>query len=132
MSETNNVDTTVTKEEINIDELFGAGADNVTLPEDTKPKMMDPIRPEVDMTFDQPVEKEDWMDEEGFVPPESVTKDTKEGIKVKGDSIIDAIDVDPEVSVTVIEFNSNNKSVMEVSLGSENLSAGSLSFLVYP
>ena len=96
MSETNSVDTTVTKEEINIDDLFGPSGDNVTLPEETKPKMMDPIRPAVDMTFDQPVEKEDWMDEEGFVPPESVTKDTEEGIKAKGDDIIDAIDVDPE------------------------------------
>ena len=96
MSETNSVDTTVTKEEINIDELFGPSGDNVTLPEETKPKMMDPIRPAVDMTFDQPVEKEDWMDEEGFVPPESITKDTEEGIKAKGDDIIDSIDGDPE------------------------------------
>ena len=94
MSETNNVDTTVTKEEINIDELFGA--DNVTLPEDTKPKMMDPIRPAVDMTFDQPLEEEDLIDEEGAVSPESITKDTAEDIKAKGDNIIDAIDVDPE------------------------------------
>ena len=96
MSETNNVDTTVTKEEINIDELFGPSGDNVTLPEETKPKMMDPIRPAVDMTFDQPVEKEDWMDEEGFVPPESITKDTEEGIKAKGEDIIGSIDGDPE------------------------------------
>ena len=93
MSETNNVDTTVTKEEINIDELFGA--DNVTLPEDTKPKMMDPIRPAVDMTFDQPLEKEDLIDEEAVLP-ESITTDTAEDIKAKGDDIIDAIDVDPE------------------------------------
>ena len=42
MSETNSVDTTVTKEEINIDELFGPSGDNVTLPEDTKPNMMAP------------------------------------------------------------------------------------------
>ncbi len=96
MSETNSVDTTVTKEEINIDELFGPSGDNVTLPEETKPKMMDPIRPAVDMTFDQPVEKEDWMDEEGFVPPESITKDTEEGIKAKGEDIIGSIDGDPE------------------------------------
>ena len=94
MSETNNVNTIVTKEEINIDELFGAN--NITLPEDTKPKMMDPIRPAVDMTFDQPLEKEYLIDEEGAVSPESRTRDTVAGIKAKGDDIIDAIDVDPE------------------------------------
>ena len=96
MSETNNVDTTVTKEEVNIDEIFGPGADNVTLPEDNKPNMLDPIRPKVDMTFDEPVKKEEWMDDEGLAVPETVTKDTEAGIKVKGEDIIDAINADQD------------------------------------
>ena len=96
MSETNSVDTTVTKEEINIDELFGPSGDNVTLPEDTKPNMMDPIRPPVDMTFDQPVEKEEVSEEEDSTLPDAETKHTDEEIKTKGDDIIASIDGEDE------------------------------------
>ena len=66
MSETSNVETAVTTEEIDIDEIFGVGVDNITLPEEKKPHIMDPVNPAPDMTFDEPVEKEDWMDEEGY------------------------------------------------------------------
>jgi len=99
MIEDNNiVETKVETLDIDIDEVFGtAGADNVTLPEDTKPNIMDPVNPDPDMTFADPVKKEEWMEEEDLVVPETVTRKTDEGIKQEGDEIIsDIIDEDED------------------------------------
>lgn len=92
MSETSNVETAVTTEEIDIDEIFGVGIDNITLPEEKKPHIMDPVNPAPDMTFDQPVEKENLLDEEDSSEP--AIEKTKEGIKAEGTDIIDDIAAD--------------------------------------
>jgi len=94
MSEENKtVETKVTTENINIEDVFpmGPDADSVTLPEEAKPNIMDPINPKPDMSFTEPVEKEDWMDKEDVVTPEEVTKKTKEGIKAEGAEILSDI-----------------------------------------
>jgi len=94
MSEENKtVETKVTTENINLDDVFpmGPDADSVTLPEDKKPNIMDPINPKPDMTFTEPVEKQDWMDEEDVVTPDAVTKKTAEGIKEEGNEILSDI-----------------------------------------
>jgi len=99
MIEDNNiVETKVETLDIDIDEVFGtAGAVYVTLPEDTKPNIMDPVNPDPDMTFADPVKKEEWMEEEDLVVPETVTRKTDEGIKQEGDEIIsDIIDEDED------------------------------------
>ena len=57
---------------------------------------MDPIRPPVDMTFDQPVKKEDVSEEEDFTLPDAETKHTNEEIKIKGEDIIASIDGEDE------------------------------------
>jgi hypothetical protein len=94
MSEENKtVETKVTTENINIEDVFpmGPDADSVTLPEEAKPNIMDPINPKPDMSFTEPVEKEDWMDEEDVVAPEEVTKKTEEGVKAEGAEILSDI-----------------------------------------
>ena len=87
------METKVTTENINIEDVFpmGPDADSVTLPEEAKPNIMDPINPKPDMSFTEPVEKEDWMDKEDVVTPEEVTKKTKEGIKAEGAEILSDI-----------------------------------------
>ena len=100
MSDTNNMEeTTVTKEEINIDEVFGgADAGNVTLPEGetAKPSILDRVTPEADFTFTETTEKEDWMDEEDVVIPDAVTKKTEAGVKAEGDDILDDMSLEGE------------------------------------
>ncbi len=84
---------TIEKVEFNTDEFFEVpGAENVTLAEEKKPNIMDPINPEVDMTFTEPIEKEDFMEEDDLVVPETVTKKTDAGIKAEGSEIIDDLD----------------------------------------
>ena len=65
MSDNNMEETTVEKVDIDIDEVFGAGADNITLAEEEpkKPSMFDRPNPEADFSFTEKVEKEEWMDE---------------------------------------------------------------------
>jgi len=95
---TNNVETTVEKVNIDIDEVFGAGVDNVTLPEEeSKPGILDRVNPEPDFTFTEEVKKEDWMDDEDVVAPERITKKTEAGIKAEGEEIIDDLGDDSEL-----------------------------------
>jgi len=91
-------ETTVEKVDIDIDEVFGASADNITLAEEEpkKPNMFQRPNPEADFSFTEKVEKEDWMDEEDVVTPEVVTKKTKAGIKAEGDEILDDISNEEE------------------------------------
>ena len=108
MSEENKtVETKVTTENINIEDVFpmGPDADSVTLPEEAKPNIMDPINPKPDMSFTEPVEKEDWMEKEDVVAPEEVTKKTEEGIKAEGAEILSDIadDTDDDDSEGVDE-----------------------------
>ena len=104
MSEEKNMETTVTTENIDIDEVFGAGADSVVLPEEEtkKPNILDRVDPEPDFTFTEPTKKEEWMDEEDVVIPEETVKKTEAGIKKEGGEILDDIsdeneDVEEEV-----------------------------------
>ena len=101
MSDKNMEETTVEKVDIDIDEVFGASADNVTLAEEEpkKPNMFERPNPEADFSFTEKVEKEDWMDEEDVVPPEVVTKKTEAGIKAEGDEILDDISNEEEEDV---------------------------------
>jgi len=94
-------ETTVEKVDIDIDEVFGASADNVTLAEEEpkKPNMFERPNPEADFSFTEKVEKEDWMDEEDVVTPEVVTKKTEAGIKAEGDEILDDISNEEEEEV---------------------------------
>jgi hypothetical protein len=98
MSDKNMEETTVEKVDIDIDEVFGASADNVTLAEEEpkKPNMFERPNPEADFSFTEKVEKEDWMDEEDVVTPEVVTKKTEAGIKAEGDEILDDISNEEE------------------------------------
>ena len=86
-----NVETEVKVEDIDIDQVFGVSDSVMTPEENTKPNIMDPINPKVDMTFTEPVEKEDWMDDEDVVAPETVTKKTEEGLKAEGGEILEDI-----------------------------------------
>lgn len=101
MSDKNMEETTVEKVDIDIDEVFGASADNVTLAEEEpkKPNMFERPNPEADFSFTEKVEKEDWMDEEDVVTPEVVTKKTEAGIKAEGDEILDDISNEEEEEV---------------------------------
>ncbi len=98
MSDTKNMEqTTIESVNIDIDEVFGAGVDNVTLPEETKkPNILDRTEPETDFTFTEPVEKEDWMDEEDVVTPETTVKKTPAGIKKEGGDILEDMSIDDE------------------------------------
>ena len=92
MSEQNNtVETKVETVDIDIDEVFGAGADNVTLPEEeSKPNIFSNPEKEVDMSFtEKPVEREDWMDEEDL-DTEGMTekKLSDEAVQKVGDDIL--------------------------------------------
>ena len=92
MSEQNNtVETKVETVDIDIDEVFGAGADNVTLPEEeSKPNIFSNPEKEVDMSFtEEPVEREDWMDEED-VNVEGMTekKLSDDAVQKVGDNIL--------------------------------------------
>ena len=113
MSEENKtVETKVTTEDIKIEDVFpmGPDADSVTLPEDTKPNIMDPVNPKPDMTFTEPVENEEWMDKEDVVAPETITKKTDEGIKAEGSEILSEIADDNEEDVdTVSEEKSETR-----------------------
>ena len=101
MSEENNtVETKVETVDIDIDEVFGAGADNVTLPEEeSKPNIFSNPEKEVDMSFtEQPVEREDWMDEDD-VDTEGMTekKLSDEAVQKVGDDILtDLVDEEEE------------------------------------
>ena len=101
MSEQNNtVETKVETVDIDIDEVFGAGADNVTLPEEeSKPNIFSNPEKEVDMSFtEQPVEREDWMDEDD-VDTEGMTekKLSDEAVQKVGDDILtDLVDEEEE------------------------------------
>jgi hypothetical protein len=100
----NKVDTTVETVDINIDEVFGAGVDNVMTPEEEeKPHILDRPNPEADFTFTEKVEREDWMDEEGVVTPEKVTKKTEAGIKKEGDEILTDMTSEEELEEGVEE-----------------------------
>ena len=92
MSEENNtVETKVETVDIDIDEVFGAGADNVTLPEEeSKPNIFSNPEKEVDMSFtEQPVERKDWMEEDD-VDTEGMTekKLSDEAVQKVGDDIL--------------------------------------------
>jgi hypothetical protein len=93
-----NMETTVEKVDIDIDEVFGAGADNITLAEEKpkKPSMFERPNPEADFSFTEKVEKEDWMDEEDVVAPETITRKTEAGIKAEGGGILEDISNDAE------------------------------------
>lgn len=98
MSDKNMEETTVEKVDIDIDAVFGAGADNITLAEEEpkKPSMFERPNPEADFSFTEKVEKEDWMDEEDVVAPETITKKTEAGIKAEGGEILEDISNDAE------------------------------------
>lgn len=100
-------ETTVEKVDIDIDEVFGASADNITLAEEEpkKPSMFQRPSPEADFSFTEKVEKEDWMDEEDVVFPETVTRKTQAGIKAEGNDILDDIsdDSDSDEEETKVE-----------------------------
>lgn len=92
MSEQNNtVETKVETVDIDIDEVFGAGADNVTLPEEeSKPNIFSNPEKEVDMSFtEEPAEREDWMDEDD-VDVEGMTENklSDEAVQKVGDDIL--------------------------------------------
>ena len=91
---------TIEKVEFNTDEFFEVpGAENVTLAEEKKPNIMDPINPEVDMTFTEPIEKEEFMEDDDLVVPETVTKKTDAGIKAEGSEIIDDLDSEDDGAI---------------------------------
>jgi len=98
MSDKNMEETTVEIVDIDIDEVFGAGADNITLAEEKpkKPSMFERPNPEADFSFTEKVEKEDWMDEEDVVAPETITRKTEAGIKAEGGEILEDISNDAE------------------------------------
>ena len=99
MSQTENVETTVEKVEIDIDEVFGVGVDNVTLPENKKPSIMDPINPDPDMSFTEPIKEESSEKEDGVVTEnttENVTEKNEEVIEQEGGEILDDILDDPD------------------------------------
>ena len=98
MSNKNMEETTVEIVDIDIDEVFGAGADNITLAEEKpkKPSMFERPNPEADFSFTEKVEKEDWMDEEDVVAPETITRKTEAGIKAEGGEILEDISNDAE------------------------------------
>ena len=92
MSEQNNtVETKVETVDIDIDEVFGAGADNVTLPEEeSKPNIFSNPEKEVDMSFtEEPAKREDWMDEDD-VDVEGMTENklSDEAVQKVGDDIL--------------------------------------------
>lgn len=97
MSETNNMEeTTVTKEEINIDEVFGgADAGSVTLPEEEtkKPNIFDRTTPPADFTFTEPVNEQESADEETVA--EETTEKIEE-IKATGEDILDNMSLDDD------------------------------------
>ena len=104
MSETNNMEeTTVTKEEINIDEVFGgADAGSVTLPEEEtkKPNIFDRTSSPADFSFTQPVNKEESVDEEESKDEEETVAEkpteNTDTIKAEGGDILDNMSLDQE------------------------------------
>ena len=104
-----NVETEVKVEDINLDEVFGVSDSVITPEENTKPNMMDPIKPKVDMTFTEPVEKEDWMDDEDVVAPDTVTKKTEEGVKAEGGEILEDLAIDEEETEEETEVKSETR-----------------------
>ena len=103
MSETNNMEeTTVTKEEINIDEVFGgADAGSVTLPEEEtkKPSIFDRTTPAADFSFTEPANTESVNTEESEDGGETVTAETTESpeaIKATGEDILDNMSLDQD------------------------------------
>ena len=104
-----NVETEVKVEDINLDEVFGVSDSVITPEENTKPNIMDPIKPKVDMTFTEPVEKEDWMEEEDVVVPDTVTKKTEEGVKAEGGEILEDLAIDEEETEEETEVKSETR-----------------------
>jgi hypothetical protein len=95
MSDIKNMDTTVENVDIDIDEIFGAGVDNITLPEEgtKKPNILDRGTPEADFSFTESKENVETTEEtveEPIVKNEEVIKE--EGSDILADFSLDADD----------------------------------------
>ena len=108
MSDIKNMDTTVENVDIDIDEVFGVGVDNITLPEEEtkKPNILDRGTPEADFSFteseNKTVNEEDVL-EETPTSEETVVKD-KTVIKEEGSNILDEFSLeDDNIDETVEE-----------------------------
>jgi hypothetical protein len=90
MSDTKNMEqTTVDKVEIDIDEMFGADADSVVLPEETKPNILNRSQPEIDLSFTESTEKDSKITaEDETISEETEAVKTEAGIKKEGDEIL--------------------------------------------
>src|SRR5210317_428453 len=99
MSDKNMEETTVEKVDINIDEVFGASADNITLAEEEskKPNMFSRPGTEADFSFTEETE----VAEEGaeVEANETNVETTDAEIKAEGNDILDDISIDTEEEV---------------------------------
>jgi hypothetical protein len=92
MSDKNMEETTVEKVDIDIDEVFGASADNITLAEEEpkKPNMFSRPGSEADFSFEESEADED------DVEVEANTETSNAEIKAQGNDILDDISIDTE------------------------------------
>lgn len=100
MSDKNMEETTVEKVDIDIDEVFGASADNITLAEEEpkKPNMFSRPGSEADFSFTQAKEESeaDEDDVEVEANTEANTETSNAEIKAQGNDILDDISIDTE------------------------------------
>jgi basic membrane lipoprotein Med (substrate-binding protein (PBP1-ABC) superfamily) len=101
MSDKNMEETTVEKVDIDIDEVFGASADNITLAEEEpkKPNMFSRPGSEADFSFTKAKEEseaEESEADEDDVEVEANTETSNAEIKAQGNDILDDISIDTE------------------------------------
>jgi hypothetical protein len=99
MSDKNMEETTVEKVDIDIDEVFGASADNITLAEEEpkKPNMFSRPGSEADFSFTKAKEEseaEESEADEDDVEVEANTETSNAEIKAQGNDILDDISID--------------------------------------
>lgn len=102
MSDKNMEETTVEKVDIDIDEVFGVSADNVTLAEEEpkKPNMFSRPGTEADFSFTQDEEETEVAEEGAEVEANETNVETTDAqIKAEGNDILDGISIDIEEEV---------------------------------
>ena len=139
MSNTQNMEnTTVEKIDIDIDEIFGAGVGNITLPEENKkPNIFERPNQNVDFSFAESSKDEDLKNEVQDENDETVLSslDLKENSREAGEDILGGLDSDDDDDDEKIE-NRGRKSidgfadVINRMVKSEKLFALSIAFFI--
>jgi len=101
MSDAKNMDTTVESVNIDIDEVFGAGVDNITLPEEEtkKPNILDRGTPDADFSFTESEENNETTEE---TTEETIVKN-EEAVKEEGSDILADFSLDADDSEEIEE-----------------------------